>query len=60
MCSVCPGGDDGRVGSGSTAIRIEDLLSSHPYQFLLFLQGENNLKMAVCKFCKSFFRGMCW
>lgn len=36
MCSVCPGGDDGRVGSGSTAIRIEDLLSFPPLPVLAF------------------------
>lgn len=32
-----PGGGDGRVGKGITAIWIEDLLSSHPCHFLLFL-----------------------
>lgn len=37
-CALCvPGGGDGRVGNGITAIWIEDLLFSHPFQFLLFL-----------------------
>lgn len=43
-CAVCPGGGDGRAGSGITAIWVEDLLSSHPCQLLLFLWDKNNLK----------------
>lgn len=43
-CPVCLRGGDSRVSSGITAGWKEDLLSSHPFQFWLFLQGENNLQ----------------
>ena len=46
--------------NGVLAIWNEDPLASHPFQFLLFLQGENNLQMAVCRFCKFFFKMMWW
>lgn len=39
-----PGEGDGRVLNWIIAIWNEDLLSSHPFQFLLFLQREKNLQ----------------
>lgn len=57
-CALCvPGGGDGRAGNRITAIWSEDLLSSHPCQFLLFCPGENNLKKGTLQILQILFQG---
>lgn len=52
-----PGACDGRVLNCIIAIWNEDPLSSHPFQILLFLQGENNLHNGCWQILQILFQG---